>query len=140
MPTFRSSCYIAAPTFTNFGKSLGTSKHFDSSAAFLFEVPGSNSPPALQELQIGGARPVEFCSIAGVPGEAERKAVARADVDLPQGACQGGRLLLSGCSGRANALFVLQRFMSNCSYADRCPEQLLPRSNRCRASSLTALA
>src|SRR6516164_5225603 len=130
MPTFRSSCYIAAPTFTNFGKSLGTSKHFDSSAAFLFEVPGSNSPPALQELQIGGtsahfpkfvlhrgayfhelrkvmgtskhfdssaaflfevpgsnsppalqelqiggARPVEFCSIAGVPGEAERKAV-----------------------------------------------------------------
>ena len=26
----------------------------DSSAAFLFEVPGSNSPPVVQELQIGG--------------------------------------------------------------------------------------
>jgi hypothetical protein len=33
---------------------MGTSKHIDDSAAFLFEVPGSNSPLALQELQIGG--------------------------------------------------------------------------------------
>jgi hypothetical protein len=33
---------------------MGTSKHIDSSAALLFEVPESNSPPVLQELQIGG--------------------------------------------------------------------------------------
>jgi len=36
---------------------VGTSKHIDSSAAFLFEVPGSNSPLVLQELQIGGTSP-----------------------------------------------------------------------------------
>jgi hypothetical protein len=36
---------------------MGTSKLIDSSAAFLFEVPGSNSPLAVQELQIGGTRP-----------------------------------------------------------------------------------
>jgi hypothetical protein len=35
---------------------MGTSKIIDSSAAFLFEVPGSNSPLVVQELQIGGAR------------------------------------------------------------------------------------
>ena len=35
-------------------KVVGTSKHNDSSAAFLFEVPGSNSPLVVQELQIGG--------------------------------------------------------------------------------------
>jgi hypothetical protein len=38
-------------------------------AAFLFEVSGSNSPLVLQELQIGGTRAVEFCSIADVSGE-----------------------------------------------------------------------
>src|SRR6516225_7817452 len=37
-------------------KVVGTSKHIDSSAAFLFEVPGSNSPLVAQELQIGGTR------------------------------------------------------------------------------------
>src|SRR6516162_5146828 len=37
-------------------KVVGTSKHNDSSAAFLFEVPGSNSPLVVQELQIGGTR------------------------------------------------------------------------------------
>jgi hypothetical protein len=35
---------------------MGTSKLIDSSAAFLFEVPGSNSPLVVQELQIGGTR------------------------------------------------------------------------------------
>jgi hypothetical protein len=35
---------------------MGTSKPFGSSAAFLFEVPGSNSPLVVQELQIGGTR------------------------------------------------------------------------------------
>ena len=35
-------------------KVMGTSKPIDSSAAFLFEVPGSNSPLVVQELQIGG--------------------------------------------------------------------------------------
>ena len=33
---------------------MGTSKPIDSSAASLFEVPGSNSPLVAQELQIGG--------------------------------------------------------------------------------------
>jgi hypothetical protein len=33
---------------------MGTSKLIDSSAAFLFEVSGSNSPLVVQELQIGG--------------------------------------------------------------------------------------
>ena len=35
-------------------KVMGTSKLVDSSAAFLFEVPGSNLPLVVQELQIGG--------------------------------------------------------------------------------------
>jgi hypothetical protein len=35
-------------------KAKGTSKLTGSSAAFLFEVPGSNSPLVVQELQIGG--------------------------------------------------------------------------------------
>jgi hypothetical protein len=35
---------------------MGTRKLVGSSAAFLFEVPGSNSPLAVQELQIGGTR------------------------------------------------------------------------------------
>jgi hypothetical protein len=33
---------------------MGISKPFDPGAAFLFEVPGSNSPLVAQELQIGG--------------------------------------------------------------------------------------
>jgi thymidylate synthase len=33
---------------------MGTRKHIDSRAAFLFEVPGSNSPLVVQELQIVG--------------------------------------------------------------------------------------
>ena len=35
-------------------KAMGTSKPIDSNAAFLFEVPGLNSPLVVQELQIGG--------------------------------------------------------------------------------------
>jgi hypothetical protein len=35
---------------------MGTRKLIDSSAAFPFEVPGSNSPLVVQELQIGGTR------------------------------------------------------------------------------------
>jgi hypothetical protein len=35
---------------------MGTRKLIDSSTAFLFEVPGSNSPQVVQELQIGGTR------------------------------------------------------------------------------------
>src|SRR6516162_4859743 len=38
-------------------KAKGTSKLTDASAAFLFEVPGSNSPLVMQELQIGGTNP-----------------------------------------------------------------------------------
>jgi hypothetical protein len=41
--------------FHELRKVMGTSKHIDYSAALLFEVPGSNSPLVLQELQIGGA-------------------------------------------------------------------------------------
>src|SRR4029079_9106270 len=40
--------------FHELRKVLGTSKLVDSSAAFLFEVPGLNSPRVVQELQIGG--------------------------------------------------------------------------------------
>src|SRR3974390_1938055 len=39
--------------FHELRKVMGASKNIDSSAAFLFEVPGSNSPLLLQELQIG---------------------------------------------------------------------------------------
>jgi hypothetical protein len=39
---------------------VGTSKDIDSSAAFLFEVPGSNSPLMVQELQIGGTGFADF--------------------------------------------------------------------------------
>ena len=35
-------------------KAMGTSKLINSGTAFLFEVPGSNSPLVVQELQIGG--------------------------------------------------------------------------------------
>jgi hypothetical protein len=42
------------PPFTNFGKS-GHQQIYDSSAAFLFEVPGLHLPLAVQELQMGGA-------------------------------------------------------------------------------------
>jgi hypothetical protein len=41
--------------FHELRKVMGTGKLVDSSAAFLFEVPGSNSPLVVQELQIGGA-------------------------------------------------------------------------------------
>jgi hypothetical protein len=45
---------------------MGTSKLIDSSAAFLFEVPGSNSPLVVQELQIGGtsAASLKFLSVS----------------------------------------------------------------------------
>jgi L-cysteine S-thiosulfotransferase len=42
---------------------MGTSKLIDSSAASLFDVPGSNSPLVVQERQIGGTR--SAISIAG---------------------------------------------------------------------------
>jgi hypothetical protein len=35
-------------------KVMGTNKPIGSSAAFLFDVPGSNSPHVVQERQIGG--------------------------------------------------------------------------------------
>ena len=40
--------------FHELRKVMGTSKTIDSSATFLFEVHGSNSPLVVQELQIGG--------------------------------------------------------------------------------------
>ena len=40
--------------FHELRKVKGTRKPIDYSAAFLFEVPGSNSPLVVQELQIGG--------------------------------------------------------------------------------------
>jgi hypothetical protein len=57
VPTFQSSCPVSAPTFHELRKVMGTSKSIVSSAVFLFEVPGSNSPLAVQELQIGGTSP-----------------------------------------------------------------------------------
>ena len=44
--------------FHELRKVMGTSKYIDTSAAFLFEVPGSNSLLVVQELQIGGTSPV----------------------------------------------------------------------------------
>jgi hypothetical protein len=35
---------------------MGTSKLVNASAAFLFEIPETNLPFAVQELQIGGTR------------------------------------------------------------------------------------
>ena len=46
--------------FHELRKVMGTSKHIDSSAAFLFEVPRSNSPHVAQELQIGGTSAAEL--------------------------------------------------------------------------------
>jgi hypothetical protein len=40
---------------------MGTSKLIDSSAAFLFEVPDSNSRRVVQELQIGGTSGMGAC-------------------------------------------------------------------------------
>src|SRR4051795_2374956 len=54
VPTFRSSYTISAITFFELRKAMGTSKFYDSSAAFRFEVPGFISPLAVQGLQIGG--------------------------------------------------------------------------------------
>jgi hypothetical protein len=48
VPTFRSSCYISAPTFHELHKVLGTT-NYDSNAAFPFEVPEQNSPLVVQE-------------------------------------------------------------------------------------------
>jgi hypothetical protein len=47
--------------FQELRKVMGTSKPIASSAAFLFEVPGSNAPLVVQELQIGGAG----CDVSG---------------------------------------------------------------------------
>src|SRR5579872_2715809 len=46
--------------FHELRKVMDTSKPIDSSAAFLFEVPGSNSPLVVQELQMGGTSMVRF--------------------------------------------------------------------------------
>ena len=50
---FRSSQAIAATSDANFGIKGALAIIF-SSAAFLFDVPGSNSPRMVQERQIGG--------------------------------------------------------------------------------------
>jgi hypothetical protein len=55
VPRFRSSCYFAAGTYTNFGNKKGHGQVFDASAAFRFGVPVANLQQAVQELQIGGA-------------------------------------------------------------------------------------
>src|SRR5215471_1626213 len=52
--------------FHELRKAMGTSKLIDSSAAFLFEVLGSNSPLAVQELQIGGTSQSTGCFVAMV--------------------------------------------------------------------------
>src|SRR5579859_1343825 len=54
VPTFRSSCYTSAATFHELRKVMGASQTYDSRAAFLFDVPGSNSQLMVQERQIGG--------------------------------------------------------------------------------------
>src|SRR6478736_3353284 len=54
VPAFRSSSTIAATTFHEFRKVMGTSKSMALVPLLDFEVPGSSLPLALQELQIGG--------------------------------------------------------------------------------------
>src|SRR5579872_3008663 len=54
VPTFRSSRYTAAPAFHELRKVMGYSQTHDSSAASLFDVPGSYVPHVMQEPQIGG--------------------------------------------------------------------------------------
>ena len=52
-------------------KAMGTSKLIDSSAAFLFEVPESDSPLVMQELRTGGTSntlPVRITSAWRLPG------------------------------------------------------------------------
>ena len=52
--------------FRELRKVMGTSKHIDSSAAFPFEVPGSNSPHVVQELQMGGTSALVTAAGGGV--------------------------------------------------------------------------
>jgi hypothetical protein len=47
---------------------MGTTKNIDSSAAFLFDVPGSNSPFMVQERQIGGTESPEKQSSERIVG------------------------------------------------------------------------
>jgi hypothetical protein len=69
--------------FHELRKVTGTSKLIDSSAAFLFEVPGSNSPLVAQELQIGGTgRP---CSRRGRPALDPASDLRQARRDPAQG-------------------------------------------------------
>ena len=71
IPKFVFSC---GPTFNELRNQRNSSKHIDSSAAFLFEVPGSDLPLVVQELQIGGTRsegskaklPVRACRGLGI--------------------------------------------------------------------------
>jgi hypothetical protein len=54
VPTFRSSCSLAALLLTNFGKVMGASKSYDSRAAFDLKSLNPISPRVSQGLQIGG--------------------------------------------------------------------------------------
>ena len=51
--------------FHELRKVMSTSKLIDSSAALLFEVPESNSPLVVQELQIGGTSAANLKFLSG---------------------------------------------------------------------------
>ena len=56
VPTFRSSCYVGAPTPTNFGKSWALANILILVPLFYLKFLDRNLPRAVQELQIGGTR------------------------------------------------------------------------------------
>jgi hypothetical protein len=56
VPTFRSSLIPRSALSERTSERHGRQQTNDSSAAFRFEAPEPTSPPALQALQIGGAR------------------------------------------------------------------------------------
>src|SRR5579872_2772392 len=82
VPTFRSSCYTAAPAFHELRKVMGYSQTYDSSAAFLFDVPGSNVPHVMQERQIGGTSAANLKFLSGSPQVRHRNFKFEAALDI----------------------------------------------------------
>jgi hypothetical protein len=63
---------------------MGTGKPIDSSAAFLFEVPGSNSPLVVQELQIcRTGNPCRWNNAAAPGAVADDSGSGRPDDPMP---------------------------------------------------------
>jgi hypothetical protein len=83
VPTFRSSCSIAAPTFTNFGKSWALANLLNLVPLYLSEVPDRTRPLQCRDFQIGGTSGDQSLDAAGADGA---KVVAGAGVRTGFGA------------------------------------------------------